>query len=269
MHDVFALTAGGDCRSVGNVNAVLAEVENNPSFFEVASHACSVKMHCSARGSHPQRSTAKPRRPYRHRRRTVDRNPFRILAIAGSLRQGSFNQGLLRAAQEVAPEWVEVQFFDIGQLPFFNEDVEAAGDPESVRRFKDAIAVSNAVLSATPEYNGAVPGVLANVIDWASRPGGRSVLRNKPVAVMGAVLGKSGSANAQAALRGVLGRIGAVVVPDPQVLVPRASRLFDEHLDLRDEGTREEIRQLVEAVAHWRRRVQPEKPVTTHSVTAP
>jgi chromate reductase len=162
-----------------------------------------------------------------------------------------------------------VRFFDIGQLPFFNEDVEAAGDPEPVRRFKDAIATSNAFLIATPEYNGAVPGVLANAIEWASRPTGRSVLSNKPVAIMGAVQGKSGSANAQAALRGVLGRIGAIVVPDPQVLVPRASSLFDEQLDLRDEGTREEIRQLVEAVAHWCRRVQPEEPVSAQSVTAP
>jgi len=162
----------------------------------------------------------------------MDRKPFRILAVAGSLRQGSYNRGLLPSAQELAPESVEVQFFDIGQLPFFNEDVEASGDPEPVRRFKDAIAASNAVLIATPEYNGAVPGVLANAIDWASRPSGRSVLRNKPVAVMDAVLGQSGSANAQATLRGVLGRIGAIVVPDPQVLVPRASRLFDEHVDL-------------------------------------
>src|SRR5438876_11285681 len=100
---------------------------------------------------------SKPSKPYRHGRRTVDRKPFRILAIAGSLRQGSYNRGLLRAAQEVAPEWVEVQFFDIGQLPFFNEDVEAAGDPEPVRRLKAAIATSNAVLIATPEYNGGVP----------------------------------------------------------------------------------------------------------------
>jgi chromate reductase, NAD(P)H dehydrogenase (quinone) len=188
----------------------------------------------------------------------MDKKVFKILAIAGSLRQGSYNQGLLRAAQEVAPDWVEVQFFDIGTLPFFNEDVEAAGDPEPVRRFKDAIRASNALLIATPEYNGSVPGILANAIDWASRPTGRSVLRNKPVAVMGAVLGKSGSANAQAILRGVLGRIGAIVVPDPQVLVPHASKLFDEQVNLRDEGTREEIRQLVEAVAHWCRRVQPE-----------
>ena len=197
----------------------------------------------------------------------MDRKPFRILAVAGSLRQGSYNRGLLRAAEVLAPEWVEVQFFDIGQLPFFNEDVEAAGDPEPVRRFKDAIVASNAVLIATPEYNGAVPGVLANAIDWASRPSGRSVLRNKPVAVMGAVLGQSGSANAQATLRGVLGRIGAIVVPDPQVLVPRASRLFDEQVDLRDAGTRQEIRHLVDAVAHWCRRVQPEEPVSAPSTT--
>jgi chromate reductase len=147
---------------------------------------------------------------------TMDKKLFRILAIAGSLRQGSYNLGLLRAAHEVAPEWVEVQFFDIGTLPFFNEDVEAAGDPEPVRQFKDAIRASNALLIATHEYNRSVPGILANAIDWASRPTGRSALRNKPVAVMGAVLGKSGSANAQAILRGVLGRIGAVVVPDPR-----------------------------------------------------
>ena len=114
-----------------------------------------------------------------------------------------------------------------------------------------------------------VPGVLANAIDWASRPTGRSVLRNKPVAIIGAVLGKSGSANAQAALRGVLGRSGAIVVPDPQVLVQRASRLFDEHVNLRNEGTREEIRQLVEALAHWCRRVQPEDPVSAQSEAGP
>jgi chromate reductase, NAD(P)H dehydrogenase (quinone) len=84
---------------------------------------------------------------------------------------------------------------------------------------------------------------------------------------MGAVLGKSGSANAQAALRGVLSRVGAVVVPDPQVLVPHASRWFDEQVNLRDEDTREEIRQLVEAVAHWCRRVQPEEPVSAASAT--
>lgn len=167
---------------------------------------------------------------------------------------------MLRAAEELAPKWVEVQFFDIGALPFFNEDLEATGDPEQVQRFKEAISRANAVLIATPEYNGVVPGVLANAIDWASRPTGRSVLRNKPVAVMGAVLGRSGSANAQAALRGVLSRVGAIVVPDPQVLVPRASRLFDEQVNLRDEETREEIRQLVEAVAHWCRRVQFEEP---------
>ena len=84
---------------------------------------------------------------------------------------------------------------------------------------------------------------------------------------MGAVLGKSGSANAQAALRGVLSRIGAVVVPDPQVLVPCASRLFDEQVNLRDEATREEIRQLVEAVALRCQRVQPEEPDNVASVT--
>jgi chromate reductase len=198
----------------------------------------------------------------------VDNKPFRILALAGSLRQGSYNRGLLHAAEELAPGWVEVQFFDIGGLPFFNQDLEAAGGPEEVQRFKEAISNANAVLIATPEYNGAVPGVLANAIDWASRPPGHSVLRNKSVAVMGAVLGRSGSANAQAALRGTLGRIGAIVVPDPQVLVPNASRVFDEQVNLRDEGTREQIRQLVEAVARWCKRVQPDEQGSGASATS-
>ncbi|MBV9688217.1 MAG: NAD(P)H-dependent oxidoreductase [Ktedonobacteraceae bacterium] len=198
----------------------------------------------------------------------MDNKPFRILALAGSLRQGSYNRGLLRAAQELAPDWVEVQFLDIGVLPFFNQDLEPGGGPEVVQRFKEAISNANAVLIATPEYNGAVPGVLANAIDWASRPPGHSVLRNKPVAVMGAVLGRSGSANAQAALRGTLGRIGAIVVPDPQVLVPHASRVFDEQVNLRDEGIREQIRQLVEAVADWCRRVQPDEPSSGVSATS-
>src|SRR3989440_12568778 len=74
-----------------------------------------------------------------------------MLALAGSLRQGSYNRGLLRAAEELAPNWVEVRFFDIGTLPFFNEDLEAAGGPEAVRRFKEAISNANAVLIATPE----------------------------------------------------------------------------------------------------------------------
>ena len=190
----------------------------------------------------------------------MEKKRFYILAIAGSLRQGSYNRGLLRAAEELAPEWVEMRFFDISTLPFFNEDLEAAGDPEPVQLFKEAIRNANAVLIATPEYNGTVPGVLANAMDWASRPTGHSVLHNKPIAVMGAVLGRSGSMNAQATLRGVLSRVGAVVVPDPQVLVPHASRLFDEQVNLRDEDTRQEIRELVEAVAHWCQRVQPEEP---------
>jgi chromate reductase len=197
----------------------------------------------------------------------VEKKPFRILALAGSLRQGSYNRGLLRAAEELAPDWVQVQFFDIGTLPFFNEDVEAAGDPEPVRLFKEAIRNADAVLIATPEYNGAVPGVLANAIDWASRPTSQSVLRNKPVAVMGAVLGSSGSANAQAALRGILSRVGAIVVPDPQVLVPRAHRLFDEQVNLLNKDIREEVRQLVQAMAQWCRRVQPEEPESIAAAT--
>ncbi len=135
-------------------------------------------------------------------------NTFTVLGIAGSLRRESYNRGLLRAAQEVAPAWIRIDLYDIGRLPFFNEDLEAAGDPEVVREFKNRITASGAVLIATPEYNGAAPGVFANAIDWTSRPPGRSVLRGKPVALMGAALRASGSVNAQAALRGGSGAPG-------------------------------------------------------------
>ncbi len=101
----------------------------------------------------------------------------------------------------------------------------------------------------------------------AARCGSKASVEQICQVVSTAVLGQSGSANAQAALRGALSGIGAIVVPDPQVLVPQASRLFDEHVDLRDEDTREEIRDLVEAMAHWCRRVQPKEPVNAQSVT--
>ena len=93
-----------------------------------------------------------------------------ILGIAGSLREGSYNRSLLRAARELLPEDVEHVEHEIGTLPFYDGDVEAAGDPEPVVSFKQAIRDADALLIATPEYNHCVPGVLKNAVDWASRP---------------------------------------------------------------------------------------------------
>ncbi|MDC4223025.1 MAG: NAD(P)H-dependent oxidoreductase [Candidatus Manganitrophus sp.] len=96
---------------------------------------------------------------------------FKIFGLAGSLRQGSFNRALFRAAVEVAPKGVEIRIFErLGEIPPFNADVEAEGDPEPVVAMKSAIQEADALLIATPEYNYGIPGVLKNAIDWASRP---------------------------------------------------------------------------------------------------
>ena len=156
----------------------------------------------------------------------MDATPLNVVGIAGSLRRGSHNRGLIRAAVDLAPWSMRVTLHDIGDLPLFNADVEALGDPDPVRRLKEAIGAADALLIATPEYNRCVPGVLKNAIDWASRPARQSVLTNKPVAIMGASTGGGGTARAQAHLRDGLGYTNGLVLPQPEVLVrlpPRVS----------------------------------------------
>ena len=127
--------------------------------------------------------------------------PLSFLGIAGSLRRGSFNRGLIRAAAAVAPGGTTVVAYDLADVPMFNADVEVDGDPRAVAALKQAIADADALLIATPEYNHCVPGVLKNAIDWASRPPRQSVLTGKPVAIMGASTGRGATARAQAHLR--------------------------------------------------------------------
>src|SRR3954451_2667686 len=116
---------------------------------------------------------------------------MRVLGISGSLRHDSHNTRLLRAAGEIAEQHgAEFEVFDgLKAVPPYDEDDDVGGGPEAVARLRDAIAGADALLFATPEYNSSVPGVLKNAVDWASRPVGESVLRNKPVVVIGASTG--------------------------------------------------------------------------------
>jgi chromate reductase len=173
---------------------------------------------------------------------------MRILGIAGSLREGSYNRSLLRAARELMPEGVELVEHEIGTLPFYDGDVEAAGDPEAVIRFKQAIRDADALLIATPEYNRGVPGVLKNAVDWASRPPLGSPLTGKPVAIMGATTGRGGTARAQEQLRAALEFSRATVLEQPEVLVPEAFMRFDEQGELVDGGIRAELAELVDTL---------------------
>jgi chromate reductase len=186
----------------------------------------------------------------------VSTDRLSVLGIAGSLRRGSYNRGLIRAAAELAPPWIRITPYDLGDIPLFNMDVEAEGEPDAVRRFKQAIADSDALLIATPEYNHCVPGVLKNAVDWASRPPRRSVLTNRPVAIMGAASGGGGTARAQAHLRDGLAYTSGLVMPQPEVLVPFAGERFDENGNLHDNATKVEVGELVVALGEWVRELR-------------
>jgi chromate reductase len=175
----------------------------------------------------------------------------RVIAFAGSLRRKSFNRALITAAQELAPAGLVIETLEIGDLPFYNADVEAAGDPARVAAFKSAVQSADGLLIATPEYNDGIPGVLANAMDWGSRLPGRSPLAGKPVALMGASPSQVGTARAQLHLRQVLGHVHARVLPPPELLIARAHERFDKELRLTDESTRLVLTSLLERFSRW------------------
>ena len=168
-----------------------------------------------------------------------------VIGIAGSLREGSYNKGLIRVAQEFAPPNLIIEPFDLRGIPFYDGDLEDQGDPPEVRALKDSISRCDALLLATPEYNAGIPAPLKNAIDWASRsPDGyrNSAIYGKPVAIMGG--GGGGATRAQEQLVQVLGVLGVDIV-HPQVAVPQIWEKFDESGRLVDEPTREKIRDLL------------------------
>ena len=175
---------------------------------------------------------------------------FKILAFAGSLRKGSYNKALVRAAVEVAPENVAMEVFDLEGIPPFNQDNENT-PPERVTEFKEKIRTADALLIATPEYNYSVPGVLKNAIDWASRPNRGNPLEGKPVAIMSASMGKLGGARAQYHLRQSFVFLNMHPVNQPEVMLASAAENVDANGRLTNEQTRTLIRQLLEALVTW------------------
>jgi len=173
----------------------------------------------------------------------------RILGISGSLREASYNRALLRAAAELAPPGVEIEEFDLSQIPLYDADLEATGDPEPVAQLRAAVRDADALLFATPEYNRGTSGVLKNAIDWLSRPALASVLRWKPAAVIGASSGRGGTRRAQQQVRDALLFPGTAVLEEPEVAVPIAWERFDTTGKLTDERIRESLQELVEALA--------------------
>jgi len=172
----------------------------------------------------------------------------RILGISGSLRRDSHNTSLLRAAAEAAGPEVEFELYDgLKEIPPYDEDDDVHPRPASVARLNEAIAEADAVLFSTPEYNSSIPGQLKNAIDWISRPFATNVLRNKPVAVVGASTGGFGAVWAQAELRKVLTAVGARVL-DLELPVPHAHTRFEDG-GLTDEEIRARLAEAIEALA--------------------
>src|SRR5215510_14517809 len=156
-----------------------------------------------------------------------DARVFDVVGFAGSLRRGSYNRALLRAAVENAPPRIRITTVDI-DLPVYNADVEASALPKVVSDLRERIRQADGLLIATPEYNYGVPGVLKNAIDWLSRPPRNSALDGKVAAVMGASLGTMGTARAQLQLRQTFVFTNTYVLLQPEVLVGRAHEKFDE-----------------------------------------
>jgi chromate reductase, NAD(P)H dehydrogenase (quinone) len=173
---------------------------------------------------------------------------MRILGISGSLRRGSHNRKLLRAAAAALPPGVDLVEWDgLADLPAFDEDQEKT-PAEPVRAFLDLIASADALLIATPEYNASIPGVLKNAIDWASRPFPDNALRGKPVAVIGASTGLFGAVWAQAELRKVLHHAGADAL-DVELPVGLADQAFTPDGDLADPELQAGLEDLLEELA--------------------
>ena len=173
---------------------------------------------------------------------------IKILAFAGSLRQGSFNKALIRAAVEIAPSNVSMDVFDLDGIPPFIQDLEN-NPPPKVAEFKDKIKAADALLIATPEYNYSIPGVLKNALDWASRPKTSTPLWGKPVAIMSASTGRFGGARAQYHLRQSFIFLNMHPVNRPEVMLSSADKNVDADGNLTNGETKTLIGQLIEELA--------------------
>lgn len=174
--------------------------------------------------------------------------PLRFVGICGSLREGSYNRLLLKAAGECLPKYVQFSILDVSEIPIYNQDLEAPTMPSSVLELKRQVEAADALLISTPEYNYSIPGMLKNVIDWLTRPSGQSSLNEKPVAIMGGTPGNYGATMAQNHLRQILNALNMHTVNRPGILVPQIHLKFNEQGQLTDETLKGLLKDLMNAL---------------------
>lgn len=169
---------------------------------------------------------------------------IKIFAFAGSLRKGSYNKAILRAAVKLLPKNTEIEIFDLEGIPLFNQDLEMQAVAK-VKELKEKIKAADAILIATAEYNYSIPGILKNAIDWASRLSGDNSFDSKPLAIMGASTGTFATARAQYHLRQSCVFLNMHPLNKPEVLIGLVQEKLDENGELIDEKTIEIIRSML------------------------
>jgi chromate reductase, NAD(P)H dehydrogenase (quinone) len=177
--------------------------------------------------------------------------PMNVCVLVGSLRKASFNRTLANALNWLAPSSLKLDVVEIGQLPLYNEDLDAAAPPAAWTAFRQSVKAADAVLFVTPEYNRSVPAVLKNALDVGSRPYGSSVWDRKPGAIVSSSPGAIGAFGANHHLRQSLVFLNVPIMQQPEAYVSHVDKLFDEHGKLTSDGTRKFLQGFMQAFANW------------------